>query len=88
MSDAHLYTLLSELPPRGQELLNHLAARSTRFGLRDVDLPPGGVSAWAADFERLVQIGALERAGWGQSPRFRLTADARQAWRQLVQTRR
>ncbi len=88
MSDAHLYTVLSELPPRSQELLAHLAARSAPFRLRVEDLPAGGVSAWAAHFEKLVAIGALERVGWGQSPRFRLTDDAREASRQLGRNRR
>jgi len=56
--------------------------------LRDADLPAGGVRAWAADLDHLVQIGALERASWGQSPRFRLTASAHETWQQLVNTRR
>ncbi|HWP27923.1 MAG TPA: hypothetical protein VNM50_00130 [Chloroflexota bacterium] len=75
----HFYMVLGELPPRCRDLLRHLAAQPQPFALSDRVLPPGGVAAWAGAFQLLCASEALERVGWGQTPRFQIKPSARRA---------
>jgi hypothetical protein len=86
MNDStRLGLVLDNLPPRCGELLRHLSTRREPFTLGPALFPSGGRDAWEGAFARLCREGLLERVGWGQAPRFRITPGARQAlaqWRQ------
>jgi hypothetical protein len=74
-----LYLALRELPRECRYLIYHLAMKPEPFTLSDAVLPPGGRAAWESAVNRLWRAGFLQRVGWGQSPRYRIPASARQA---------